>query len=365
MKKVLNNIYFQLSLITICSRLLLIGAHIIYNSIPLQWYVQLHDGQEYLIYARYLSTMQIANLPEAITRLGVGYPLLIVVFKTLLGMNIASLFVNVLGTVITVLLFYRIFQERTLAFYFIFFTPSWFHYSTHAMSEGIFVGVSMLALYFWIKQKSLPAGLVLGFAFLIRPVALWLILPILIINLIQRKWQSALLFALGTLLIPGCWIFVSLSVWHSLIKNIATHFHRVQNYYSPPFWVFLTSTFSPHYSFFKKLYFWLNYFISIYALIALYRGRASLINLLFFWWLILSLVFYTGVSSPWAFECFDRYILSCLPALIVGLKRLFPRNRWGVLMIAFLSFAISLYWDHNLIAIWTRQNHFINLADFN
>ncbi len=374
--KLIRNPYFQLGSLAFISRIILIFAQIIFNKIPVEEFVKLHDGKEYLIYANSIISGNLQFLPDEITRLGVGYPLLIALLGQIFNPEIASLIINISGSVLATFLFYHFCRDRMLSLYFIFFTPSWVHYSSHTMNEGIFLGISLLGIYFYVRQQPFYSGLSLGFAFLIRPFIIWLILPLLFIEFSQRKWRTFLILLFATILLPLLWAFVSLALWHTPLKNITQCYQCVQGYSSPPFLVFFSSIFAPHYSLGKKIYFWLIYLLSIYALINLYGGQKSknlimqsqsnhqnfsntkLGAILYFWWFLLSFCSYSLLSSPWAFECFDRYILSCHPAFIIGLRRLFPRSKLTLIILALISFVISLYWDHNLIAIWKERNLF-------
>ncbi|MCX7766523.1 MAG: hypothetical protein N2246_07450, partial [Candidatus Sumerlaeia bacterium] len=251
--------------------------------------------------------------------------------------------------------------------------PSWLHYSSHTMNEGIFLGISLLGIFFYVREQYLYSGLSLGFAFLMRPFVIWLILPLLFIEYSRRNRRTFVILLTATVLLPLLWALVSQALWHTPLKNITKHYQRVQDYFSSPFLVFFTSTFAPHYSLGKKIYFWLIYLLSIYALINLYMEQRSR-NLTikknhqifthnklgggFFWWFLLSFCFYSVLSSPWAFECFDRYILSCHPAFIIGLRRLLPRYKFSIILLAVISLIISIYWDHNLISVWKVRNLF-------
>jgi len=55
------------------------------------------------------------------------------------------------------------------------------------------------------------------------------------------------------------------------------------------------------------------------------------------------------LSSQWTFGCLDRFLITCLPPILLGLRRILPRHPVIYAIILLLSLAIGLYWNHNMI----------------
>jgi hypothetical protein len=137
--------------------------------------------------------------------------------------------------------------------------------------------------------------------------------------------------------------------WGTYAKNVATYLERDFDF---PFRALVVETLRPQVSLLKKLLVWGHVLFGIGGFILLIlvwiRDRDTLWFVLLIW-LGLSLVFYFSLSSTWTFACLDRFLITCLPPILVGLQRFIPRHALAYAVIFLLSLAVGLYWNHNMI----------------
>ncbi len=341
----------MLSLIglVIVSRVVLIAGTLWWNAVSLPQYVSMHDGREYLVYSTRIDEYNLADLPHETTRLFPGYPVAISGLGRMFGKPLASVAVSVLGAVLAVMIFHALFRDFWLSAYFAVFTPSWLLYSSLAMSEGLFLGCSLLGLYLFHENRDIQAAMVLGFATVVRPVGVLLFLAIAVAMFMERDFRALVRFGIAFLVIPLVWAFISKLTWGAFGKNFATYLERD---FDIPLRALIVETLRPQVSLLKKLLVWGHVLLGIGGFILLVwswmRERTTLKFVLIVW-LGLSLVFYFMLSSQWTFGCLDRFLITCLPPILLGLRRILPRHPVVYAIILLLGLAIGLYWNHNMI----------------
>lgn len=335
--------------LVIVSRVVLIAGTLWWNAVSLPQYVSMHDGREYLVYSTRIDEFGLANLPHETTRLFPGYPVAISVVGRIVGKALASVTVSILGALLAVMIFHALFRDFWLSAYFAVFTPSWLLYSSLAMSEGLFLGCSLLGLYLFHQNRDIQAALVLGFATVVRPVGVLLFLAIAVAMFMERDFRALVRFGIAFLVIPLVWAFISKLTWGAFGKNFATYLERD---FDIPLRALIVETLRPQVSLLKKLLVWGHVLLGIGGFILLVwswmRERTTLKFVLIVW-LGLSLVFYFMLSSQWTFGCLDRFLITCLPPILLGLRRILPRHPVVYAIILLLGLAIGLYWNHNMI----------------
>ena len=338
--------------LVIVPRVVLIVGTLWWSTVSLPQYLSMHDGRDYLIYSSHIDEYNLAELPDKTTRLFPGYPFAISVLARMFGKPLASVAVSVLGVLLAVMIFHALFRDFWLSAYFAVFTPSWLFYSSLAMSEGLFLGCSLLGLYLFHQHRHINAGLVLGFATVVRPVGALLFLAIAIAILIERDFRALVRFGIAFLMIPLVWACISKLTWGMFGKNVATLHTYLERDFDIPLRALIVETLRSQVSLLKKLLVWGNVLLGIGGLVLLMwswaRERTTL-GLVLIIWLGLSLVFYFMLSTHWTFYCLDRYLIACLPPILVGLTRIVPRHPLAYVVILLLDLAISLYWSHNMI----------------
>lgn len=316
----------------------------------LELFTSLHDGAEYKLYAQSIRTLDLRALPTSATRFLPGYPLALALVSYLPGITLAGLFVPLVFSLLAVWGFETLFKNKTLSMYFAVCPPAWILFTTTNMSEGMFVVLSLFSLIFFTRQRYYAAAFLLGYAHIVRPVALLLFLPMLIVMSLENSWKKVFTSVLIFLVIP---------VLSAVLQKIyfGSSIHNVKMYLSCdfaltlPFSSIINATISPDISLIKKLYVWAVIALSLLAfgtLMKQYLATRTSFDFLLLLWLGLSLLFYLALASKWTFFCIDRFILTCLPAIMYGLRKMLPRNN-GIIAGIILSLAICVYWNVNMI----------------
>jgi hypothetical protein len=264
----------MLSLIglVIVSRVVLIAGTLWWNAVSLPQYVSMHDGREYLVYSTRIDEYNLADLPHETTRLFPGYPLAISGLGRMFGKPLASVAVSVLGALLAVMIFHALFRDFWLSAYFAVFTPSWLLYSSLAMSEGLFLGCSLLGLYLFHQNRDIQAALVLGFATVVRPVGVLLFLAIAVAMFMERDFRALVRFGVVFLVIPLVWAFISKLAWGTFGKNIATLHSYLERDFDIPLRAIIVETLKPQVSLLKKLLVWGHVLLGIGGFILLVWG---------------------------------------------------------------------------------------------
>lgn len=74
------------------------------------------------------------------------------------------------------------------------------------MAETLLVFAMMLACWLFVRRHTFWAGLVLGGAALVKPVAVLAFLPLAVVLLSRRDWRQAILLVACSLALPGVWV---------------------------------------------------------------------------------------------------------------------------------------------------------------
>jgi hypothetical protein len=67
-------------------------------------------------------------------------------------------------------------------------------------------------------------------------------------------------------------------------------------------------------------------------------------------WLMSTVVFYLLLPSQWTFECLARYLISAVPAILLGLEPWLPRRWNAVAAVGIASFGLCVHWTVRALA---------------
>lgn len=142
------------------------------------------------------------NGPE--TRWTPGYSLAIAAASLISGSSVtAGQLISILASVFTVIPLYllaaRFFGPRVGVWVSLLYalSPARISLSTAIMTESLFLCVFTLAVWLWVREsdcfkwyRSAAVGILLGYAYLIRPEAFYIAVLVVLISLGLRKWWS-------------------------------------------------------------------------------------------------------------------------------------------------------------------------------
>lgn len=172
--------------------------------------VELGDSQQYLLLAGNLRTRGAFSWnSEPNCFRTPGYPVLL----ALLGGNVTL--VIVLQSVLGALAVFLTGQTGRLAFgekaglvaasFLALDVPSVF-YAGLVMAETSLVFLLVLGTYLFLRRWYWLAGLVLGLAVLVKPIAVVVLFPLLAALVVRRSWKALAVFLVVFTVVPGLWL---------------------------------------------------------------------------------------------------------------------------------------------------------------
>jgi len=323
-------------------------------------YVQIHDGRDYVAYARALDTSTLRQAHHWVTVRFPGFPVAVYFLGLIMGKSwgLAALILNIGGALFAIYLFDKIFKHRWATLYFSIFPPSWFLFSSINATEGFFLFVNLLGIYLiWNRARPCAGYLILGISALVRPFAAFVIAALLISELLRGERLKRLTYAILAALPMLIWLSFCRLYYGSFFHNV-DEYSQIWNrqVFDLPFRALIRS--SIHSRDIPKLALvWGTVAFGILAALLAFRNwldeRTSLKWTTLASWQILSLLFYCSLASSNPFTSIDRYILTALPAQMFSVSDLIPKKRGIFYIAAILTLLIVLHWN---------KNHFARLA---
>lgn len=329
---------FQLFTLALLLRLAVFSAASIHYQIPLQTYAEKGDGQSYLHYAQAILGDP-KNLTEYDRRVFPGYPAMIALFH-LFGFSfpLAAVVIDWLSAAIAAGAAYGLFGEKRIGWAMLFLLPHYLANSSLAMSEAPLLAFTLLGLLLSLRNRPLVGGLLLGFAGLIRPMACFPAIALLIALAINRQWRQSIFNALaaGGIFLAG---LLALHLFTGdVFRGVKIYRNSPQAYEGHLFqWPFHSLIFTPLRELFSP-----GFIAYIYIHVALVLlgctllacrifNRSALPNpldVIAFIWLICNTLFQLCIGSHWGFLHFPRFAIPAQPALFYALAPHAPRSRW-------------------------------------
>lgn len=345
--------------ITIGTRVVVVGGSLIGSRfdtrhdkrapVTVAQYAGLHDGAEYQLIAKALfDAKALRGLPDVTERLFPGYPAVIRTLSFLAPRAWSALGVVLLCAAISVVLFYRMTGDLWLSACFAVFTPSWLLYSSLAMSESLFIVLSLAGFAFWRSSRFSASAFVLGAATLVRPVGVFVFAACWLATLIHGRRKRAIAMACVYVIAPITWGVVAWHVWGDPLRQFHAY---VDKDATRPFMSLVTGTLSGEIGLPKKALVWFTVATNLAAvtlLLVRYLRSRDAVSLAWLLWAALMALFFLGLPSSWAFGSLDRFFVASAPPMLVGLARFAPRRAWSFAALTVACVAVCLYWNLNM-----------------
>jgi hypothetical protein len=288
-----------------------------------------------------------------------GYPALIALGH-LLGCPtpIAALIVNWLASGLAAVATAMLFGDARFGWGMATLTPAYLMYSTMAMTEPTLLLFTMLGLMLAERRATVSAGLLLGFAGMIRPVACFAVFGYLTYLALRRRWREAMSIGLLSSAIVGAGLIgVQL-----LLGDALRSYHITANdpggyggqLLSMPFRSLIFTPLTNPVPAWKIVYTWgcVLFDLATCALLARRWWEAARSGTDARWlplaalWAFGNTFFALSLGGIWGFHEFHRYMLPALPALLLGYQELLPRRAGTWFLVAVLSASPALYGMH-------------------
>jgi hypothetical protein len=257
------------------------------------------------------------------TRLFPGYPFLILVLSWIVPLSDVVIGVGIsLGmSILAVYLFWLWTKDELASLIFALFPPVWVQSAVKVATEPLSVALMLGSVLSWQKKYFFWAGLLLGYACVIRNIAVFLASVLSWLLLQKKDWRSLVKFSVGmSISLIGLLIFNGYTYgWNQLLYQIGVYNAELDTGVGV---VQLIKDI-------LRTIDWGQYRILVsglvYVLVAvggwwgLFKQRSqNQLNLIAFYWATGSLLFLMTLSMPTFLEDFGRYAIPIAPALTLG-----------------------------------------------
>jgi hypothetical protein len=333
--------------LTIAAAAFLIRAFVLLSAssaghLSIERLAQARDGGSYLRFAEALRTPNgFASLPSYDRRVFPGYPALLAALR-LDAVPLLAMIVNWLAAAAAAALCFVLFDDARIGWAMAVLTPSYVMYSTVLMTEPLILLLGLGALYLGRRERPALAGVALGLAAIVRPLALPLGLAFVAE---RRKSPRAIVIASVTatmvIAISAAWF-----VWWSgsLSSGMRVYTNDPRAYggshlFTWPFASLWQTSFAPGVATWKIAYIWLHVAAALGALVLLARDARRSMPLLV--WHASNMLLVLCIGGIWGFHEFHRLIVPSLPPVFWAYRRVLPSRVPAWIAIALVSAAVA------------------------
>jgi hypothetical protein len=282
-----------------------------------------------------------------------GYPALIALaHSTGLSLEVGAVLVNWLCVGLVAVLTTKLFADRRLGWASVTLTPSYLMYSAVAMTEPSLLLFTMLGLTALKAGWIVPAGLALGFAGTIRPMACFAVLGGMVLLVMERKWTLAILLGGVAAAVVGAGSMVMYWYLGDALRNL--HAYREEyagQLFGWPFESLIMTPLRSQVATWKVIYIWSHVVMTLFACVLLWRrwiatwrkeDGAGMLTVAAVW-LLGNTLFSLCVGHTWGFHEFHRFVVPALPAMLLAYNAVLPSRPQYWLLIFVLSFAMAFF----------------------
>ena len=226
-----------------------------------------------------------------------------------------------------------VFQDRRIGWGMAMGFPHYLMNSTMAMSEAPLLAFTLSGLLLSERRRPLLGGIALGLAGLVRPMACFAVIGAVLVALRRKRYRDvmALMVTSGAIVLIG---LALMNHWRGDALAGARYYATGVGAYNGhlfawPFESLALTPFREHISWPRVAYLWGHALIALmacFALIRRYMAGPEDRDALCVPWLLGNTAFSLCVGSIWGFECFHRFLIPALPALLWPLRTFLPRR---------------------------------------
>lgn len=326
--------------------------------LSLATYTAKGDGASYLAYAAAMSgERSFHSLAEYDRRVFPGYPALIAIVHRLgFPLPVAALLVTWASAGFAAAAAAWWFADRRIGYALLCLIPHYLINSSMAMSEASLLAAVLAGLLLAQREKNVSAGILLGFAGLIRPMACFAVAGVLLLKIMQRRWKSAAILTAVTLgaLMAG---IAALQLWTGdALQGTRIYANNPGAYGGHmilwPFQSLLTTPFHEKTSIGRIFYTWIHVAITLSACALLVRrtiqtraahATRAARDVVALPWLLGNTLFVLCIGSAWGFRHFPRFTIPTAPAMFWTLRSWLPSNRILWMLIVLACFVAAIF----------------------
>lgn len=318
-------------------------------------FVKLRDSSSYIHYAE-----AIRGDGGALTlfdrRVFPGYPALIAGVSALgLAIPSAALLLSWFATATTAVLTTVLYKDRRVGWALVMLTPSYLMYSSMVMSESVLLAFTVAGLVLAYRSRGVLAGLLLGFAGLVRPMACFAVIGAGLERL-RRRVGTVVAMCVVSALVVAVGLLVLRAWTGDAFQNVRIYAHDNRAYAGQllalPFESLIMTPIRWPVPLWKIVYVWTYVLLTLAGCYVLARDAWTvsrpekgdvILARLNAPWLIGNTAFVLCIGSVWGFQEFHRFIIPALPPLLWAFRQYYPRRPLGWFLVALCSFSMALF----------------------
>jgi hypothetical protein len=211
------------------------------------------------------------------------------------------------------------------------------------MTEAMTLALSLLGLLMGKQHRWLAAGLTMGAAGSVRPMACFATIGLLVALIWQRKMRPALLVAAGSFATFAVGTAAGAAWKGNLLGNARIYRDDPRAYggelFALPFSSLIRETFSGHRPIGFSIYIWCHVVLVLGAVVLLGRSarrNPSFVERSAWLWLVGNTLFILCIGSYWGYQHFPRFAILAQPALLFAWRAKLPASRWSWLAVAII-----------------------------
>ncbi len=330
--------------VAIAMRMIVFGVVTLALGVPLSNYVVRGDGESFVLVSEaMLGRIDYTSIDEYHHRIFLGYPALMALVGTLgVPVGVAGLTITIASAGAAAALAGRVFDDRRIGWATTMLVPHWVINSSLVMTEAPALCLSLLGVWCARRERWIAAGVALAAAGLVRPMACFAVLAVVMALLAGSRYRNAVVvmvacaavFAMGT--IAG-------AMWRGGVLESARIYVESPRAYGgpifvPPFTSLLRETTRGQFaSVGFSIYIWLHVVFvgaSIVMLGRQWRRSRAAFDLLAFVWAIGNTAFVLSIGSIWGYLHFPRFHILSQPTLLSAWTRWLPTRTWVWVLLA-------------------------------
>jgi hypothetical protein len=319
---------------------------------PLSRFAVKGDGGSYLAYASAILGDS-SQLTEYDRRVFPGYPLLIAAGHLGgLSLPLSALLIDWISAGVAVATAGALFAERRVAWAMVFLVPHYLTNSSLAMSEAPLLAFTLAGLLLIVRGRhALLGGILLGFAGLIRPMACFAVIGVMLTLLAQRRVRDLLISGACAAAVFAVGVIALHLLSGDALRGLRIYHDSPRTYggeiFVMPFQSLLTTPAREHVSIGFVVYIYAHVLIvlsacALLAWRALRRSSTIVLDLLALGWLVGNTLFQLCIGSGWGFRHFPRFAIPAQPALFWALHPYLPRRAWPWIVAATGIFCMAV-----------------------
>ena len=317
-------------------------------------YTSKGDTSSYLANAAVMSGERtLGSLSDYDLRVFPGYPALIAIVHRLgIPLPVAALCVTWISAAIAAAAAGQVFADARVAWAMTCFIPHYLINSTLGMSEAPLLAVACVALLASQKDQLLLAGVLFGFAGMIRPMACFAMAGLLLALARDGHWRPIVVVCFAAIATFAFEVLILQKWTGDALRGIHVYANHPGAYdghlLAWPFESLLTTPARDGATVGRIAYTWIHVGVVLFAcgLIAdrtIRAGRPNPRDSVSCAWLITNTMFVLCIGSVWGFRHFPRFTIPAAPAMFWTLRSFLPRNPrwWG--LIALICSVSAIY----------------------